>query len=106
MSTSTRCAALFTATVVAAIVLCQLTVLGQEGRGGRGGEGRQGGQASNLPEAPPIGFFGSYRVAGDKTDPSKLPLLRACRINFNQSDPSLKLPNLFNDSSHGIHTSH
>ena len=103
MSRATRCAGLFTAAVVAAIVFSQLSVLGQEGRGGRGGEGRQG-QAQNLPEAPPIGFFGSYRVAGDKTDPSKLPLLGAWRINFNRSDPALKLANRFKDTGTVIYT--
>ena len=33
-------------------------------------------------EAPGIGFFGSYKVAGDKKDPSKLPIIGAWRMNF------------------------
>lgn len=98
MSRAIRFAALGTATV-AAIVFSWSPVIGQEGRGGRGargGEGRQGGQ--NLPEAPPIGFFGGYRVADDKVDPSKLPIIGAWRINFNRSDPALKLQNRFKDT--------
>jgi len=97
MSRAIRCAALCTAIAVAVVVLGGVPALGQEGRGraARGGEGRQGGQAQNLPEAPPIGFFGGYRVAKEKVDPSKLPLIGAWRINFNRSDPALKLQNRF-----------
>ena len=40
-------------------------------------------------EAPPIGFFGSYKVAKDKMDPSKLPIIGAWRMNFEKSDPSM-----------------
>ncbi len=107
MSRAIRYVALVTATVVAAIVFSQLPALGQEGlagRAGRGGEGRQGGQAQSLPEAPPIGFFGSYRVAADKMDPSKLPIIGAWRINFDRSDPALKLANRFKDTGTVIYT--
>src|SRR5258705_12920605 len=41
-------------------------------------------------EAPKIGFFGSYKVAADKMDPSKLPIIGAWRMNFEKSDPSMK----------------
>ena len=41
-------------------------------------------------EAPAIGFFGGYKVAGDKKDPSKLPHIGAWRMNFERSDPSMK----------------
>jgi hypothetical protein len=106
MSRASRYLALFTATLVVSFFVQQL--LGQEGRGGRGGrggEGRQGGQAAqNLPEAPPIGFFGSYRVGADKMDPSKLPIIGAWRINFNRSDPALKLQNRFKDTGTIIYT--
>jgi hypothetical protein len=100
MSRAIRCAALCTAIAVAVVVLGGVPALGQEGRGraARGGEGRQGGQAQNLPEAPPIGFFGGYRVAKEKVDPSKLPLIGAWRINFNRSDPALRLQNRFKDT--------
>ena len=82
-------------------------VLGQEGRRGRGegrGEGRGQAQNQNLPEAPPIGFFGSYRVAADKMDPSKLPIIGAWRITFAKSDPALKLQNRFKDTGTVIYT--
>ena len=106
MSRASRYLGLFIATLVLSLFVQQ--VLGQEGRGGRGGrggEGRQGGQAAqNLPEAPPIGFFGSYRVADQKKDPSKLPLIGAWRINFNRSDPALKLQNRFKDTGTVIYT--
>ena len=104
MRRAIRYVALITATVVAAIVFSQLPVLGQEGRGGRGGEGRQGGQAQSLPEAPPIGFFGSYRIAADKINPSKLPIIGAWRINFDRSDPALKLANRFKDTGTVIYS--
>src|SRR5438093_411448 len=92
MTRPIQCAALVTATVVAAIVFSQLPVFGQEGRGGRGGE------------APPIGFFGGYRVAAEKKDPSKLPIIGAWRINFNRSDQALKLQNRFKDTGTIIYT--
>jgi hypothetical protein len=90
MSRTIRRVALFTATVVTAIVFSQLPVLGQEARSG--------------PEAPSIGFFGSYRIAGEKTDPSKLPIIGAWRINFDRSDPALKLANRFKDTGTIIYT--
>lgn len=75
-----------------------------QGRQG-GGEGRGGGAARGpLPEAPPIGFFGSYRNMADKKDPSKLPIIGAWRINFDRSDPSLKLANRFKDTGTTIYT--
>jgi hypothetical protein len=86
---------------VVLMVLSHLPALGQEGRGGRGGEGRQ---AQSLPEAPAIGFFGSYRVAAEKTEPSKLPIIGAWRINFDRSDPALKLANRFKDTGTIIYT--
>jgi hypothetical protein len=56
------------------------------------------------PEAPPIGFFGSYRVAADKTDPSKLPIIGAWRINFDRSDPSMRAQGRFKDTGTTIYT--
>jgi hypothetical protein len=88
------------------LLLFGLPVQGQRGEG-RGAEGRQGGgraATANLPEAPPIGFFGSYRVAQDKTDPSKLPIIGAWRINFDRSDPALKAANRFKDTGTVIYT--
>jgi len=73
---------------------------GGEGRGGGGG----GAARANLPEAPAIGFIGSYRNAADKKDPSKLPIIGAWRINFERSDPSLKLANRFKDTGTTIYT--
>jgi hypothetical protein len=103
MSRAVRYVELFIVTFVAAIVISQLPALGQEARGGRGGEGRQGNQAQ-MPEAPAIGFFGSYRVAGEKTEPSKLPIIGAWRIDFARSDPALKLANRFKDTGTVIYT--
>jgi hypothetical protein len=107
MSRASRYLAFFIATVVLSLFAQQL-VLGQEGRGrGRGegrGEARGRGQNQNLPEAPKIGFFGSYRVAADKMDPSKLPIIGAWRINFDRSDPALKLQNRFKDTGTTIYT--
>ena len=39
---------------------------------------------------PPVGFFGNYKVAADKKDPSKLPHIGAWRINLDKSDPALR----------------
>jgi len=101
MSTTTRRLALVTI-VATTILFSGMQVLGQEGRG-RGG--RQGGQAqAPLPEAPPIGFFGSYRVAPDKMDPSKLPIIGAWRINFDKSDPSMRAQKRFTDTGMNIYT--
>ena len=72
-----------------------------------GGQGRQGGgrgPAANLPEAPPIGFFGSYRILPDRTDPSKLPFIGAWRINFDRSDPSFRTAGRFTDTGTVIYT--
>src|ERR1700680_3207732 len=52
-----------------------LLMLGQSSEGPRGSESKE--SRAKLPEAPPIGFFGSYRVAADKLDPfigSSLPV--------------------------------
>jgi hypothetical protein len=87
---------------VALIVSYAPALLGQEGRRG----GRGGGQAAqaNLPEAPPIGFFGSYRVAADKMDPSKLPIIGAWRMNFDKSDPAMKAQGRFKPTATTIYT--
>jgi len=90
MRRAIRYVAWLTATVVAVIVFSRLPALGQEGR--------------SLPEAPSIGFFGSYRVANEKTDPSKLPIIGAWRINFDRSDPALKRANRFKDTGTVIYT--
>jgi hypothetical protein len=104
MSRAIRCVELFIVTFVAVIALSQLPALGQQARSGRGAEGRSGGQGQQLPEAPAIGFFGSYRVATEKADPSKLPIIGAWRINFDRSDPALKLANRFKDTGMVIYT--
>jgi hypothetical protein len=87
--------------IALAVAIGAIPVIGQ----GRG-EGRQGGGAAGppLPEAPKIGFFGSYRNKADKVDPSKLPIIGAWRINFERSDPSLKLQNRFKDTGTNIYT--
>ena len=93
---------------VAAVTLAisSAPVLGQgrgEGRGqAQGGGGRA--QQAPLPEAPPIGFFGSYRVAADKTDPSKLPYIGAWRINYERSDPRVKAAGRFKETGTTINT--
>jgi hypothetical protein len=89
--------------IAAVVAIAAVPVIGQ---GGRGGEGRQGGQAlrAPLPEAPKIGFFGSYRNAADKMDPSKLPIIGAWRINFDKSDPSMKAQGRFKDTGTTIYT--
>ena len=82
-----------------------LRVLGQGAESGRGDRGSQGGEVrAKLPEAPPIGFFGSYRVEGDKIDPSKLPIIGAWRINFDKSDPAIKLQRRFTETGTNIYT--
>jgi hypothetical protein len=89
------------------MIALALAVFGPPVHGQRGegrGEGRGRGAAANLPEAPPIGFFGSYRVAAQKADPSKLPILGAWRINFDRSDPGLKIQNRFKDTGTVIYT--
>src|SRR5258708_5000785 len=75
---------------------------------GQGSEGRRGSETqesrAKLPEAPPIGFFGSYRVAADKIDPSKLPIIGAWRINFDKSDPVMKQQRRFKETGTTIYT--
>jgi hypothetical protein len=91
------------ATLVAiAMLVSGLPVHGQRG----GGEGRQGGRgpAAMGPEAPPIGFFGSYRIAADRNDPSKLPIIGAWRINFDRSDPSFRTAGRFTETGTLIYT--
>ena len=90
--------------IVGSVVLLELPALSQGRQGG--GEGRGGGAAAaaNLPEAPPVGFFGSYRNKADKKDPSKLPIIGAWRVNFEKSDPSYKLANRFKDTGTLIFT--
>jgi hypothetical protein len=66
--------------------------------------GQSGESRAKLPEAPPVGFFGGYRVASDKVDPSKLPIIGAWRINFDKSDPSLKLQGRFKETGTTIYT--
>src|SRR6266576_1782344 len=111
MSRATRYLALASA-LVASLLFYERPALGQGGRGaegrqgGRRGEGRQRGQAAppNLPEAPRIRFIGSSRVAADKMDPSKLPIIGGWRIKFDRSDPALKLANRFKDTGTVIYT--
>lgn len=96
-------------TIGRALVACVVAVIlfsGLPARGQGRGEGRRGGGAAqaNLPEAPPIGFFGSYRVAADKMDPSKLPIIGAWRINFDRSDPGLRAQGRFKDTGTTIYT--
>ena len=94
---------------VAAVTLAisSAPVLGQGREGGNRGQAQGGGgraQQAPLPEAPPIGFFGSYRVAADKTDPSKLPYIGAWRINYERSDPSVKAAGRFKETGTTINT--
>jgi hypothetical protein len=84
---------------VAMMVAYGLPLLGQGGNGGQGGETR-----AKVPEAPSIGFFGSYRVGADKMDPSKLPFIGAWRINFDRSDPAMKLQGRFKETGTLIFT--
>src|SRR6266853_1115160 len=66
---------------------------------------RMSGQSrAKLPEAPPIGLFGSYRVAAEKMDPSRLPIIGAWRINFDKSDPAMKLQGRFKETGTTIYT--
>jgi hypothetical protein len=84
---------------VAMMVAYGLPLLGQGGNGGQGGETR-----AKVPEAPSIGFFGSYRVGDDKMDPSKLPFIGAWRINFDKSDPAMKAQGRFKETGTLIFT--
>jgi hypothetical protein len=89
------------AIMATSIFVSGMLVQGQEGRG----RGRQGGQPpQNFPEAPSIGFIGSYRVADEKMDPSSLPIIGAWRINFDKSDPSMRAQKRFTDTGMNIYT--
>jgi hypothetical protein len=109
MSRTTRFLA-FAAVGVVLTLSYTLPVLGQGGdgrQGGRGGGGRgrgDGAAQAAMPEAPPIGFFGSYKVAADKTDPSKLPIIGAWRMNFEKSDPGVKASGRFAPTATTIYT--
>ena len=85
-------------------VLVSGSSIPSQGRGEGRGQGAGRGPAQVFPEAPAIGFFGSYRVQADKMDPSKLPIIGAWRINFDRSDPSLKAQNRFKDTGTNIYT--
>ena len=89
------------ASIAAAVLAFGLPAQAQRGEGRQGG-GR--GAAANLPEAPPIGFFGSYRIAQDRMDPSKLPIIGAWRINFDRSDPSFRTAGRFRETGTIIYT--
>jgi hypothetical protein len=90
---------------VALMVASGLRMLGQGDEGAReGGRGQNGAPRAKFPEAPAVGFFGSYRVAADKMDPSKLPIIGAWRINFDRSDPSMKAQGRFKETGTAIYT--
>ena len=81
---------------VVSTVMASILLSGSPASGQRGG--------AAMPEAPPIGFIGSYRVAAEKADPSKLPIIGAWRINFEKSDPSMKAAGRFKDTGTTIYT--
>lgn len=89
MSATTRCIALVSIITIA-VLSFGTPVISQEG------------------DPPPLGFFGSYKVAADKKDPSKLPFLGAWRINLDKSDPGLRMrfaptaTNIFTAENGGI----
>jgi hypothetical protein len=85
---------------LALVFVSGLRIFGQGGEGG--GQGREA--RAKFPEAPAIGFFGSYRVAGDKMDPSKLPIIGAWRINFDRSDPANKAQGRFKETGTAIYS--
>jgi hypothetical protein len=85
--------------VLIAVALMSVSGLHIFAQGNQSREGRP-----KLPEAPPIGFFGSYRVAADKMEPSKLPIIGAWRINFEKSDPVMKLQGRFKQTGTTIYT--
>jgi hypothetical protein len=90
---------------VASMLIAGVLVFGPTVHGQRGeGEGRGRGAAVNLPEPPPIGFFGSSRVAPYRGDPSKLPIIGAWRLNFDRSDPRLRAQGRFKDTGTVIYT--
>lgn len=84
---------------IAVAFVCGISVLGQNGETGQRKDARGG-----LPEAPPIGFFGSYRVGSEKIDPSTLPIIGAWRINFDKSDPAMKVQRRFKETGTTIYT--
>ena len=47
----------------------------------------------------------SYRVAAEKMDPSRLPIIGAWRINFDKSDPVMKQQGRFKETGTTIYTS-
>jgi hypothetical protein len=87
MRTTKRCLVMVSSVTLAA--LCLGTPADAQ-RGQGGGRGGDQGAAQEGAAPPPIGFFGDYKVAGDKKDPSKLPFLGAWRINLDKSDPALR----------------
>src|SRR5260370_14426428 len=92
----------FVLTGAALMLAYGLRMLGQSSEGRRGDESKE--SRAKLPEAPPIGFFGSYRVAADKMDPSRLPIIGAWRINFDKSRPLMKLQGRFKATGTTIYT--
>jgi len=95
---STRTSGLTLVALAASFVFVSVALAqGQEGRG----RGRAQGSG---PEAPAIGFFGSYRVAGDKADPSRLPIIGAWRLNFDKSDPAMRAQGRFKETGTTIYT--
>jgi hypothetical protein len=93
----------YSAVVLAGLVLVFVSGLRIFGQGGEGGgQGREA--RPKFPEAPAIGFFGSYRVAGDKMDPAKLPIIGAWRINFDRSDPANKAQGRFKETGTAIYS--
>jgi hypothetical protein len=91
------------ALVAAVVVVFLFSGVPALGQGDRGGGQRGRAAQANVPEAPSIGFFGSYRVAADKMDPSKLPIIGAWRINFDRSDPSMRAQGRFKDTGTTIY---
>jgi hypothetical protein len=59
-----KCYSAFVLTGVVLMLASGLIMLGQSSEGRRASESGQ--SRARLAEAPPIGFFGGYRVAADK----------------------------------------
>ena len=55
-------------------------------------------------EAPRIGFFGSYKVADEKVDPSTLPFIGTWRMNFDRSDERMRTAGRFAPTATTIFT--
>ena len=89
--------------LMAGVLVSGASMLGQGREGGRG-QGGGGRAQQTFPEAPSIGFFGSYRVAAARMDPSKLPFIGAWRLDFDRSAPELKAQNRFKDTGTVIYT--